>query len=751
MDSIQEATFLALNGQLGWRSEHSTGISMGRDALCLDADPHGPLGLTWRDGSLGGLCLPRGFAMDQQHRVYLLTPHTPWAISRFELAMQAFVPLPGIGGAGYEARQFQQPGNLAIAQQLLYVADSGNQRVQVFDLPTLALLYVWEAPTTQSWYPSDIAASGTNAYVLDSHNQRVYRHCVGLDTLELFIDGHAQAGKWERIAVDQAGHVYILDLANARPCLLPYDRHGQRELERQANGTLLARIIEDAAAIRDRFEPPALRLLYDQRTQREYFCLPASLSVPCQPELPTQPPTPESPLLLCQPLATQSDPAQHGMIFDRGGQPAQPDPSALIAVALYQTEGEWFSQALDSTIYRCQWHRIELELNPLPPGTQIEIATYSADESWHTLPPADSPLWQAGYRAIGQIQPPLSHAEPAPNDCLVQSRQGQYLWLKIKLGSDGFATPTLRGIRLHFPRESYLTYLPAVFSAEDTSRHFLERYLSLFQTDWDDLERQIIRSIALFDPDAVPAGPFLGELANRFGLAHEDDWSIEQRRSLLQAMPAFYTRRGSAAGLRAYLQAYLQNMSGLKPAEQGDYPILIESWRERRRLELGTTDTQITQPRAPLWGPAMLGRLQIGSYARLGEARLVETGDPQRDIFQHYANRFKLYVPAAWVGSAANERMLRRAVEAEKPAHIAYELHLVEGRFRIGVQSTIGLDTILGDIPTLRLACGTAHQGEQQDTDEQPAPSRAPRQRLGYDSVLSAGRVRREVLPLALE
>jgi hypothetical protein len=54
---------------------------------------------------------------------------------------------------------------------------------------------------------------------------------------------------------------------------------------------------------------------------------------------------------------------------------------------------------------------------------------------------------------------------------------------------------------------------------------------------------------------------------------------------------------------------------------------------------------------------------------------------------------------------------------------------LVEPRFRVGLQSTVGLDTIIGDYPVARLAC-------RHDTNA--PPSRAPRHRLGYDTILSA-------------
>ena len=65
----------------------------------------------------------------------------------------------------------------------------------------------------------------------------------------------------------------------------------------------------------------------------------------------------------------------------------------------------------------------------------------------------------------------------------------------------------------------------------------------------------------------------------------------------------------------------------------------------------------------------------------------------------------------------------------QTPAHVSWELVLLEPRFRIGVQSTVGLDTVIGAPVVSALAC---------PTDTQPA-SRPPRERLGFDLVLGAG------------
>ena len=198
-------------------------------------------------------------------------------------------------------------------------------------------------------------------------------------------------------------------------------------------------------------------------------------------------------------------------------------------------------------------------------------------------------------------------------------------------------------------------------------------------------------------------------------------------------MRDFYTHRGTAIGLRAYLQAYLENMSGLDREDQGAFPILVEGFRERPHLELTAPGVDHQGTLLPLWSPEAVGRLKLGSFARVGAARLMDAGDPNRDIFEQFAHRFRVYVPATWVRTADDERMLHRALEAEKPAHAAYELELVEPRFLVGIQSTVGMDTVLGDYPLAELTC-------LQREHELPEAGRGKRHRLGYDTVLSGCR-----------
>ena len=109
---------------------------------------------------------------------------------------------------------------------------------------------------------------------------------------------------------------------------------------------------------------------------------------------------------------------------------------------------------------------------------------------------------------------------------------------------------------------------------------------------------------------------------------------------------------------------------------------------------------EVDKAGSPLWGPDLVGRFRLGESSRLDEGRLLPRGDTDIDVFAHHAHRFRVVLPESLVADAASEAVLRRVIESEKPAHTAYELDLVGPRFRVGVQSTVGVDTIVGGLPS---------------------------------------------------
>ena len=51
------------------------------------------------------------------------------------------------------------------------------------------------------------------------------------------------------------------------------------------------------------------------------------------------------------------------------------DPAELAEIPVYGARGTWISRPLDSDHYRCQWHRVALDMKPLPAGTRVVIST----------------------------------------------------------------------------------------------------------------------------------------------------------------------------------------------------------------------------------------------------------------------------------------------------------------------------------------------------------------------------------------
>ena len=756
----QGQTFFPLDGRNGWRTAQATGVSVGeRAGLRLAADAAGPLGLLSADGSLGGIVLPQGMAFDAEGTLYLLGQQKR-GIRRFDSERREFVLLPSVGEEqGADVRQFSNPSSIAIAGHNLYVTDLGNRRVQVFALGTLAVRHVWgpwdeEGRCTNSddpaaWEPVDVASHNGNAYLLDAHYSRVYLHRPGADNLMLLLEGRVAATRWTRIALDREGRVYLLNAGAGRVEI--YDREG-KYIEAKTG----------AGDIADRFDMPPIRLSRRNDDKLWRFCLPESLMRPCDRRATGEAPTAVSPLGAC------ASKPPGGLVFDREGERVLRQDEPHAGPKLYAAGGEWTSEPLDSRVYRCQWHRIELQLGALPAGTRVELRTYTDAQPLNQAEVAARPekLWSKGYVVTGQLaRPPRAGKRGAQaaqkneaslqgagaHEFLVQSREGQYLWLKVLLSGDGYDTPSVKSVRVLYPRESYLSYLPAVYSSDDESRWFLERFLSIFQTEWDALETRIEEVAALFDPKAVPEGKPLEWLASWLALPLEGSWDSEQKRRLLEAASGIYfgrwkvsgekdeclteiepdaaTRRGTREGLRRFIQVYLQNITGLSAAQQGGYPQIVEGFRERQRLLLGIEDLAALGGGAALWSPGAVGRLRLGEFAREGEVRLVSTGDPERDVFHEFAHRFRVFVPSAWVKTKSDEDMLRRALNAEKPAHTSFDLCLVEPRFRIGLQSTVGVDTVIGAHPVARLGC---------PHDFDAPPSRPPRNRLGYDMILGA-------------
>jgi phage tail-like protein len=691
-------TFWLLDGPTGWRTAHADGVAVdAREGLRLQVDPAGIRAPDSADGSLGGLVAPRFAAVDGAGRVHLITSTAPH-LRRYDRAADAFVGLLCAAGPG------RRPYAVAAAGRDLVVVHRGSRRVVLLDTESLARRAVWgpdRGPTGQPRRPVAAAHGPGGWHVLDAQHGVVLRHRDPLGAPEEIRP--AGTGPWRGLAVDREGRLHLLG---------PDGRLHVFSAQGAALGA-----VADSGEVADRFAAPALRT-----DHRGRLLVPGALLDPCGPW-----------------------PAADGL-FDRatGARTARADDE-WVGPPEYRTRGTWIAGPLDSAIHRCPWHRVQLELGRLPAGARISVSTVTdarertvedllalPEELWATVPDLVGP---AAQQPVGPTTQRSGHEPPPPaGDVAVQSREGRFLWLRLRLHGDGHTTPTVRGIRVHYPRRSHLELLPAVYSADDAARRFTERFLALVATQVEPVEHLVRDMAALFDPAATP--PVLVDVLSAWlGLPREGAWTVEQRRALLAAQPPILDRRGTPAALRTHVRAYLRTVTGLPLPDDG-FPHLVEGFRERHHVTLTGRNAGALRGRVAVWSPGVVARLQVDRYATEGRVRLVTTGDPDRDVFHHYAHRFRVVVPAPWVRTADDERTLRRAIEDEKPAHTAYELALVPPGIRVGRQATVGLDTVIGALPRARLAC-------RHDTGA--APSLPPRGRLGVDTVLCPAHPPRDV------
>ncbi|GCF15374.1 hypothetical protein Harman_33090 [Haloarcula mannanilytica] len=148
--------------------------------------------------------------------------------------------------------------------------------------------------------------------------------------------------------------------------------------------------------------------------------------------------------------------------------------------------------------------------------------------------------------------------QPNPEDALIPEAEGRYLWLKLTLVGDQGASPHVDSVRAYFPRQSYLRHLPAVYREEATSATFLERYLSIFESTFVDIEEQIASSSKYIDPGGIPT-EHLQWLGEWLAVEADETWSADALQALIEAAPALYRKRGTAEGLLATIRLYLRH------------------------------------------------------------------------------------------------------------------------------------------------------------------------------------------------
>jgi len=572
--------------------------------------------------------------------------------------------LAEFGGDGSQPRRFQHPRGLSVAHGCIVVSDTGNHRVQVFSAAPYALIQLWGRPDStpgngqlEFRWPWGVAADECgNIHVADRGNGRVQK--IALDGTWLATLGLGVLKDPTELAISPQGVVAVVDGAA------------------QSTGGVVQIFPSDGTA------PTTLPTVAQPRAVA--FDADGNLYVATGTGLVYHfAPRPNSPggyayvgagVTGLDSSAVNITWRQDQFLLGIFQNPASGTRQlwSIPKAGSFVSTGVYVSDSIDSGIENCPWDRVTL-LGCVPKGSSVEVEYFTAaDWSSPTAPLVRNP----------NDGPPFTFATASKDlTCLVQAQPGQFLRLRLTFRSDGKCSPQASAVKVFFPRQSYLQYLPAVYQQDLESRDFLDRFLSLFQATFDEFDAKIDSMWKLFDPDSVPA-KYFDWLAAWLQLSTDPTWSLAKKRAMLKKAMADYRTRGTVAGILQAIEDYSGFSEGVA---------IVEHFRLRNWPMLPAAGPLSGDTR--LWSRQFYQRLQVGTFSQIGAFRLTNKPEPAAEPYDWGANEFSVFFPGNPYDPGANTTSISVVVEREKPAHTKANYVPVLPRFRVGVQATLGVDT----------------------------------------------------------
>ena len=584
-----------------------------------------------------------------------------------------------------------QPRGLLIAGDCLYVADSGNARVQVFDLQTLESRAVWHGPFAQ---PTGFAADRVGRiYVLDVGLQTVLRLSPAGAIDNVFNDAmgtHPELAVAAFLAVDDHDVLYVSE------------RAANRVLRFDASGHALGTLEGVNAAMPRALAVGEWRLYVGDAASGELraFDLETGLDLGVLPGF-------RGPVT--------------ALLVDPTGALRIKTDFALGLVSLREDRGcvptgHLVAGPLDAGVNQT-WERVAVTAAQ-PVGTRVRLEVHLAPTTEAAPGPDD---WLAAGTLDTLAPPPLG-------DGSAWAASARFLRLRVTLSSgDRHSAPTLSQVQATTTARSYLDDLPTVYAREDQESRFLRRWLALFRAELGGSETLLDDMARRFDPATAPEDHLnwlAGWLAFELPDQQAPSWSIPRLRELILEAHEIFTRRGTKAGLREAIE----RRTGMRPE-------IIEGYRERRIWQLGAHsrlgfDTGLAPVRPDgAVVPDSRQAMAVGEFV-VDQSGPQESDDFAEPLFAEEAHRFSVVLPAGRCVGEAERTRLRTIIEAEKPAHTDYQLCLIEPRMRVGFQARVGIDAIVAG-PREPLALNVSRLGLDAFVADSFGDARA---RVGYRS-----------------
>jgi phage tail-like protein len=404
----------------------------------------------------------------------------------------------------------------------------------------------------------------------------------------------------------------------------------------------------------------------------------------------------------------------------------------------YISKGVYTTKPLDSNASDCQWHKVVIEAD-IPSNTRMSVSYYISNDE--TLP--TEPSW----------------SDPMINlqDALILSLRGKYIWFKVELVSDDLHlySPEVKSLKAYFPRLSYLRYLPATYQEDETSREFLERFLSLFETFFSNIDETITTVTRYVDSKATPRA-FLPWLSSWLAVVYDETWKEEKVRRLIERAPELYKKRGTRNGIAEIIELYT-----------GEKPIIVENF-QLRCLPDKAVDSKLVQKAKRGWSRlflkdssgfnaedvirigngtqeefavinykdnnALILRGKLTSNYDIGTA--VRKARIEEVLYGNCPYRFCVLLKPTQVKTADELNAVRRIIEREKPAHTVGGVRTLQPWLYLDMHTYLGINTTLTE-PVYVLGVSSAISRDSVLSDLEESSQIDLRSRLGIDTKLT--------------
>jgi phage tail-like protein len=648
---------------------------------------------------------PAGIAVDREGTVYFSDPENN-RIWRTEACSGRTAPAPCID-QGARPGKLYTPRGLLIPRRrhALFVVDSANHRIAIFDLNSFQLLELWGQEQLASgpqpgnapgqfndpWTLTDDLQG--NVYVVEHGNPRVQkfnlsgdvvpgfwetlrRECLLQYPTDIASDSHPELGTVLYVADRVAHKIFVIDPAGRAL----RDAYGKPISFGIAGMEPMGLAVDDRAVYIGDNALGRRRVLTFAKSKGQFVFAGEAVGY-------------RGPV---RALAIGCN----GRLLVHSG--AGLAPLRFEVGKGFRKKGIFWSRGITPATAEVQWHRLSTELNATAATAHLQFFLHVGRDASDGPRPPDLNL-NGGNPFVDPRWKPL----PLDVTDVFIADPGRYLWIGGLFSGDGTASPVISQMRVEFNHQGYVEHLPAIYRRQARCDDFLLRLLSLFESFYSELENKIEQLPALFDPAAIPA-EFLPWLANWLAFELDETWDEPLKRRLISEAFAMYAQRGTVEGLRKALRIF----AGVEAVIEE--PVLTASWWSLPAEETTCQPEQTSAvQREKNWQGVENSLLSVstmlvsaesqgavvGTSAVLDRSHLITSEEFAAPLFEEVAHQFSVQVLRGQLRSAGTLPQIRRVLDREKPAHTTYHLCVIEPRMRVGYQARIGIDTVISGEP----------------------------------------------------